>query len=233
MTPANRAAPDLHQHSALRQGTQPGEGKRSPIRAGSQRVADPRAFAPFQPSLRGLDDLQLFPDVCPFTGYLLPGRPPCSHAGQARGKKERLLSPVCYGNSPLSEALQMLSCQLPPTSPRLQQPHRPPTAHVSPQLPFLPSTGDGKLLWQGCQSEAGLLNSFFSPRSHREHPPLQIIPFCSRFSPSSCFSGFVSLPPRQQLRQSPRCRTPTNTLKTPKNTRKVLKIHLPPRKANF
>ena len=107
--------------------------------------ANARPEGCFQPSQPGPDYLQLFPDVTLSRAICSRVDLPVHTLRRAQGKKER----GSFLPFAMETALYPKNCKcsaavsLPPP-PRLQPPHQPPTAHVSSQLPLLPSTGHGQ-----------------------------------------------------------------------------------------
>lgn len=126
---------------------------------------------------------------------MFQSQPPRSHARRTQGKKER----GSFLPFTMETALYPKNCKcsaavsLPPP-PRLQQPHQPPTAHVSPQLPVLPSIGHSQLIQHRPQEQIQTAEHLLLSKQPPEPPPpLTNHPLCSPFVTGSPHSpGFVS-----------------------------------------
>lgn len=162
---------------------------------------------------------------------MFQSQPPRSHARRTQGKKER----GSFLPFTMETALYPKNCKcsaavsLPPP-PRLQQPHQPPTAHVSPQLPVLPSIGHSQLIQHRPQEQIQTAEHLLLSKQPPEPPPAHksppLLPFCYRFSP---FSGLCfSLQSRQELGQSPAIASQPTHSKVQREKRKSQRNSRPP-----
>lgn len=162
---------------------------------------------------------------------MFQSQPPRSHARRTQGKKER----GSFLPFTMETALYPKNCKcsaavsLPPP-PRLQQPHQPPTAHVSPQLLVLPSIGHSQLIQHRPQEQIQTAEHLLLSKQPPEPPPRsQITPFAPLFLPVLPILRALFLTAIQAGAGSiARYLIPTNTLKSPKGKKEKSKKFPPP-----